>query len=265
MSYPLGMADMEQRDGGLPAQSSQASGLPAQDSSAPGKAPLAAGYVPAGDDTLRASHEDRDKVTEILRVAAGDGRLSAEELDERLELALTAKTYADLAVLTTDLPAAAGQGPGTGLDPAGALAASAEAKDLAKIHVGSGNISRENRWIVPKELDIKARSGNVRLDFTQAVITQPVLRITAEVRSGNLTIITKPGIVVDADDVTIRSGNVKVREPWGHDAPALLRIEIRGTVRSGNVTARPPRRSFWEWLRRAPRPYAAAIEAAVRR
>jgi hypothetical protein len=104
----------------------------------------------------------------------------------------------------------------------------------------------------------------VRLDFTQAVITQPVLRITAEVRSGNLTIITKPGIVVDADDVTIRSGNVKVREPWGH-VPAVLRIEIRGTVRSGNVTARPPRRSFWEWLRRAPRPYAAAIEAAVRR
>src|ERR1700744_4395144 len=86
--------------------------------------------VVAGED-LRASHEDRDKVAEILRVAAGDGRLSAEELDERLELALTAKTYADLAVLTTDLPAAAGPGPGTGLDPA----AGAEAKDLAKIHV----------------------------------------------------------------------------------------------------------------------------------
>jgi hypothetical protein len=255
------MADMEQRDGGLPAQSSQASGWPARASSASGKAPLAAGYVPAGDDTLRASHEDRDKVAEILRVAAGDGRLSAEELDERLELALTAKTYADLAVLTTDLPAAGGHGLGTGLDPA----ASAEAKELAKIHVGSGNVSRENRWVVPKELDIKTRSGNVRLDFTQAVITQPLLRITAEVRSGNLTIITKPGIVVDADDVTIRSGNVKVREPWGHDAPALLRIEIQGTVRSGNVTARPPRRSFWEWLRRAPRPYAAAIEAATRR
>lgn len=43
-------------------------------------------------------------MAEALRVAAGDGRLSAEELDERLERALTAKTYAELAALTTDLP-----------------------------------------------------------------------------------------------------------------------------------------------------------------
>jgi len=37
---------------------------------------------------LRASHEDRDRVVELLRVSAGDGRLTAEELDERLELAI---------------------------------------------------------------------------------------------------------------------------------------------------------------------------------
>src|SRR5271165_4110468 len=34
---------------------------------------------------LRASHVDRDRVVELLRVAGGDGRLTAEELDERLE------------------------------------------------------------------------------------------------------------------------------------------------------------------------------------
>ena len=42
---------------------------------------------------LRVSHEDRDQVAEQLRVAAGDGRLTADELDERLETALTARTY----------------------------------------------------------------------------------------------------------------------------------------------------------------------------
>src|SRR5579864_9103706 len=57
-------------------------------------------------DQLRASHEDRDRVVEILRVAAGDGRLTSEELDERLEVALTARTFGELAALTTDLPAA---------------------------------------------------------------------------------------------------------------------------------------------------------------
>ena len=54
---------------------------------------------------LRASHEDRDRVVEVLRVSAGDGRLTAEELDERLELAMTARTYGELAKLVVDLPA----------------------------------------------------------------------------------------------------------------------------------------------------------------
>lgn len=37
---------------------------------------------------LRASHEDRDRVVDALRVAGGDGRLTAGELDARLERAL---------------------------------------------------------------------------------------------------------------------------------------------------------------------------------
>jgi len=57
---------------------------------------------------LRASHSDRDRVVELLRVAAGDDRLTPAELDERLEVALSARTYSELAVLTTDLPAGPG-------------------------------------------------------------------------------------------------------------------------------------------------------------
>ena len=59
------------------------------------------------DRELRASYEDRDKVAEQLRVAAGDGRLTADELDQRLEAALTARTYGELAALTADLPGVA--------------------------------------------------------------------------------------------------------------------------------------------------------------
>ncbi|HUC24447.1 MAG TPA: DUF1707 domain-containing protein, partial [Streptosporangiaceae bacterium] len=55
---------------------------------------------PLRDAVIRASHADRDRTAELLRVAAGDGRLTPEELDERLEAALTAKTLSELAVLT---------------------------------------------------------------------------------------------------------------------------------------------------------------------
>ena len=40
---------------------------------------------------LRASHDDRDRVVELLRVSAGDGRLSADELDERCVTAMTVR------------------------------------------------------------------------------------------------------------------------------------------------------------------------------
>jgi hypothetical protein len=90
------------------------------------------------------------------------------------------------------------------------------------------------------------------------VLSASSLQIDAEVRSGNLKLVTKPGIVVDTDDVAIRSGNVKVKMPWGHDAPVALRIGVSGKVGSGNITARPPRRTFWQWLRREPSRYAIA-------
>jgi hypothetical protein len=207
---------------------------------------------------LRVSHEDRDQVAEVLRVAAGDGRLTSDELDERLEQALTARTYDDLAVLLTDLPAA-----GTSLAPLpGAVAAAlpgiapAPAKEVIKINVTSGHSQKTGPWTVPARMELNARSGHIKLDFSQAVITQPTLHIDAEVRSGHLVLLTRPGIAVDVDDVTVKSGQVKVREPWGDKVPPVLRITIAGTCGSGHIVARPPRRSFWQWLRRAPLPYA---------
>jgi hypothetical protein len=98
----------------------------------------------------------------------------------------------------------------------------------------------------------------VKLDFRQAVITQPTLQLDAQVRSGHIILITKPGIVVDTDDVAVRSGHVKVRAPWGPDVPEQLRIEVAGRVGSGHLIARPPHRTFGQWLTRQPRPYEIA-------
>ena len=198
---------------------------------------------------LRASHDDRDQVVELLRVSAGDGRLTAEELDERLELAMTARTYGELARLVADLPAQ-----GTAVTPA----AAPQAKDVMRIDTRSGHVQRVDRWVVPQRMDVKVTSGHVKLDFTQAVITQPSLKLDIDVRSGHVRLLTKPGIVVDADDVAIRSGHVRVKAPWGPDVPVQLRVEVTGKVGSGHFVARPRNRTFWQWLTRQPKPYAIA-------
>lgn len=55
--------------------------------------------------TLRASDADRELVAERLRQAAAEGRLFADELEERLGVALSARTYGELDMLVSDLPA----------------------------------------------------------------------------------------------------------------------------------------------------------------
>jgi hypothetical protein len=200
---------------------------------------------------LRASHEDRDRVVELLRVSAGDGRLTADELDERLELAMTARTYGELAKLVADLPADGS------VASAPALRA-LRAKDVMRIDCGSGHSKKEGAWVVPQRIEARVRSGHLMLDFSQAVITQPSLQLDAEVRSGHVILITRPGIVVDTDDVGVRSGHVRGRATGGPAVPEVLRIEVSGKVGSGHFVARPKFRTFWQWLTRQPRPYEIA-------
>jgi hypothetical protein len=72
-------------------------------SAAPGRT-IGGVSVPA--DGLRASDADRDRVAIELRDHAAAGRLSPDEFDQRLEVALSARTNADLAAVLDDLPPA---------------------------------------------------------------------------------------------------------------------------------------------------------------
>lgn len=54
--------------------------------------------------TMRASDADREQVAERLRHATAEGRLLADELEQRLGVALSARTYGELDALVSDLP-----------------------------------------------------------------------------------------------------------------------------------------------------------------
>lgn len=106
-------------------------------------------------------------------------------------------------------------------------------------------------------MQIKSTAGDVRLDFTEAEITHSTLHIEVELGIGaDLLLVTRPGIVVEADDLTTRGGDVKIRDT-ATQVPVALTISVSGRVRGGSVVARYPRRTLWQWLRREPRPYRA--------
>jgi DNA-binding PadR family transcriptional regulator len=58
----------------------------------------------AAEDLLRVSDRDRERATDRLRDSFAEGRLTREELDERITAALNARTVGDLRRVTADLP-----------------------------------------------------------------------------------------------------------------------------------------------------------------
>ena len=60
----------------------------------------------AGRGHLRAAQADREQAVTVLKAAYAQGRLTKDELEARAGQAFASRTYAELAVLTADLPAA---------------------------------------------------------------------------------------------------------------------------------------------------------------
>ena len=60
---------------------------------------------PMTDRAIRASDQERESVVAVLRDAFTDGRLTFDEFEERTAAAYAAKTWTELRVLTSDLPA----------------------------------------------------------------------------------------------------------------------------------------------------------------
>jgi transposase len=196
---------------------------------------------------LRAAHDDRNRVVELLRVAAGDGRRTLEELDQRVGAALTARTYGELAALVSDLPAAPAS-------PAGAP--EDKPKDLVRIDCHTASTRRQGPWMVPRRMQVQVTGGSVTLDFTEAVTWWPSLQLDVAVRGGSLRLVTKPGILVNTDDLEVQASSVRVRAPWDRGVPVRFRIDVAGTAASGSVKTCPPRRTLWQpLLPPAPRPW----------
>ena len=156
---------------------------------------------PADRRQLRVSDADREQAAEVLRQAAGDGRITFEELDQRLEAAYAARTYGDLTEVTADLPA-------PGQPPPGPLATAAPGTfPAARIggEPGSGmsvailgGVDRGGTWVVPPRHSVVAVLGGVQLDLREARFSQREVTIDVFTLMGGVDI-----MVGDDEGVTV--------------------------------------------------------------
>ena len=167
---------------------------------------------------MRASDADRERVVNVLRAAAADGRLAPEEFSQRARAAWSARTFGELALLTADL--------------------AERAQDVIRIGQRGGSVRRAGRWVVPRRLELRSSWCDVMLDFTGAVIGHDTLRIDVNMRGGSLILVARTGIVVTADALAVRYGDVDISPSAGPGVPVTLRVQLAGRMRYGWVEAR---------------------------
>ena len=200
---------------------------------------------PGPPPEMRASDADRDRVLDVLRAAAGEGRLTAEEFEERVQAVLSARTFGELATFTADLP----PGPGRYVPPRPVppvpvvTPAAPPGPDEIRIAQRGGSVSRTGHWAVPRRIGLRLSWCDVTLDFTDAVLTHDTLLIDMRMRGGTLTLVAGPGVVVNADDLTVRYTEVEMRPSAEPGAKVVLRVELAGRMRYGRIEVRRPGRA----------------------
>ena len=153
---------------------------------------------------LRISDSERHQVAEILREAAGEGRLDMDELDQRLEATYAARTYADLVPITLDLPAHPNQRPV--VKPAAALPDVVPGPDKESHFAILSGLSRKGVWVVPKQMTILALMGGAELDLRRAKFAAPEVVITINAFMGGAQVIVGPSTRVQMEGTGIMGG-----------------------------------------------------------
>jgi hypothetical protein len=182
---------------------------------------------------MRASNADREKIAEVLRQAAGDGRLELDELDDRLVKVYAARTYAELEPLTSDLPHVTGlQTPAPVRTPVVRPAGDPGPRSSTGIAIMSG-IERKGRWTVPGIFNLFAFWGGIQIDLREAYFTSEVVKIRAVAVMGGMEIVVPEDADVQVNGIGIMGG-------FDHGATGIgsaagPRIEINGFAFWGGV------------------------------
>ncbi|MCW2984256.1 MAG: hypothetical protein JWR63_1826 [Conexibacter sp.] len=189
---------------------------------------------------LRASDADRDQAAELLRDAAGQGRLTVEELNERLDEAFAARTRAELERLVADVVV-----PG---EPAALPVRPGEGGTRWLISIMSGHDRRGHWRVGPKVINFNFWGGS-EIDLNDAELSVPRTEIHIISIMGGADVWVPDGLEVEVSDVSLMGGNdIKLgRErpaPGGPVVHLRLFSLMGGTsVRRGRKLTRAERRA----------------------
>ncbi|WP_436492217.1 DUF1707 SHOCT-like domain-containing protein [Actinokineospora sp. HUAS TT18] len=200
-----------------------------------------------GPHEMRASNADRERFSKILHDAMAEGRLTVNELEERLDQVYAAKTYGELEPLVRDLPGhqvvprlytpprtLATPQPLAPTNRVGGRGTSSSA-----IAVMSGS-DRRGVWVVPPTFNAIAVMGGVELDLTHATFEAGETVIQAFALMGGVEITVPEDVTVFVNGSGFMGGfanSVRTQAPPGSPI-----VRVTGFAMMGGVDVRSPKK-----------------------
>ncbi|HYB88314.1 MAG TPA: DUF1707 domain-containing protein [Streptosporangiaceae bacterium] len=166
---------------------------------------------------IRASDAERDATVDRLSAATGDGRLTLEEFNQRMDRATTAKTRAELDRLVADLPTDAS---------AAGTAVAVGGPDKPSWHISPiGGFSVSGPWRMARHVIVISLIGGAHLDLSQAQLAAREVTLTKVSLVGGVTIDVPPAIRVDASGFSLIGGTTVDAGP--EPGPGAPTVHIR--------------------------------------
>jgi len=152
-----------------------------------------------GPEEQRAGDADRDAVAEMLRIAAGEGRIDLTELEERLGLVNSAKTYGELDLLVADLP----QPP-----PSLTLSGAGREPDTLVLRTTTADIRQAGHWVVPRRITAESTTGWITVDFTRAYCPHREVTVEVVTQTGWIQLILPEGWAARVGPLKTYTGHI---------------------------------------------------------
>ncbi|MFD9940568.1 DUF1707 domain-containing protein [Nonomuraea sp. NPDC059023] len=175
---------------------------------------------------VRVADEDRDRTAQQLQHAFAEGRLTPAELDERLSLVFSGRTYGDLLAVVADLPAPR------------------VAEETVHLETKNGHVKRSGDWDVPRHLRVTSKYGSVDLDFSEAVLSHPVVDVVFDLTYGSASVVLPPGASANVDAFANQWGSTSSDVP-SRPRPGVPHIRISGESKYGALRVRYPRKRWF--------------------
>jgi uncharacterized protein DUF1707 len=149
---------------------------------------------------LRASDDDRERTAERLRRAAGEGRLTVDELEERLHAVYEARTHGELAPLVADVPA-------DGEARAGRMPVRRGEGGSRWVISVLGGSDRRGHWRLGPRCTVINVMGGSDLDLNDAELADDHVELLVFSLMGGAEVHVPEGLNVEVSEFALLGGN----------------------------------------------------------